>query len=185
MTYAAELAKEVAYRMEGKKDAKPEYKGKNWEARVRIFHESYTIDPETKCWNWNNPNHAAGYGAFHIGGEVSSHRASFVIHFGGITEGLLICHSCDNPRCVNPLHLFQGSQLENMRDMIRKGRKIYVVGEANPVAKLTNEQAREIFLATGPQWTIAEKYGISRRGVGKIKQGLIWKHVTEDLRNDH
>jgi hypothetical protein len=78
------------------------------------------------CWEWQACKNEHGYGILNIGkrglGKIRAHRLSFIIHKGEIPESLLVCHRCDNPTCVNPEHLFLGTQKDNTQDMIKKGR---------------------------------------------------------------
>lgn len=76
-----------------------------------------------ECWIWTSSRHRQGYGTFSINNECNlAHRVAFELRFGKISDGLDVLHSCDNPPCVNPYHLFLGTHNDNMRDMIKKGR---------------------------------------------------------------
>src|SRR4051812_46948926 len=105
------------------------------------------IDKTDSCWLWTGQLGTAGYGKFNYGGKRwTAHRASYQIHIGDlppVEPGAKCCvlHRCDNPRCVNPNHLFLGSQADNMRDKAEKGRAIGAhSGEKHHCAKLTRAQ---------------------------------------------
>lgn len=75
------------------------------------------------CWYWKASRPGFGYGRVsHLKRWYSSHRLSWLIHFGKIPTGLFVCHHCDNPGCVNPSHLFTGTASDNMQDMVSKKR---------------------------------------------------------------
>lgn len=88
------------------------------------------VDKANGCWNWTGAISDTGYGSFTGDGgvDVSAHRFSYQLHNGPIPAGLVICHNCDNRACVNPAHLFLGTQQDNVDDMMKKGR--YVSGQA-------------------------------------------------------
>jgi hypothetical protein len=83
--------------------------------------------PADRCWPWTGAGRGNGYGHVHRSGRGATttlaHRLSWEIHHGPIPEGLFVLHRCDNPRCVNPAHLFLGTQKTNIHDMIGKGRR--------------------------------------------------------------
>lgn len=94
---------------------------------ISLF-ESMKLDERTGCWNWTGPKRRKGYGAITFGGKVHSvHRVAAWVWKGfDLKSKLFVCHSCDNPSCYNPKHLFVGTARENNLDCIQKGRNPYV-----------------------------------------------------------
>jgi hypothetical protein len=86
--------------------------------------ENYAAVPEAGCWLWLGGWNTEGYGKVSKHGKmvVQAHRMFYEIHKGPIPSGMLVCHKCDTPSCVNPEHLFLGNHVENALDMVRKGR---------------------------------------------------------------
>lgn len=112
-----------------------------------------------KCWNWTGGTNKAGYGRISVKPKVFlAHRVSYEIHKGKIRKGLFVLHSCDNPKCVNPKHLWLGTYQDNCDDMYKKGRA--VLGEDRSQAKLTNEQANQIRM-------LYKTWGYSHRKLAK------------------
>lgn len=136
---------------------------------------------DDKCWTWTGCKRA-GYGVIGSNGRVqSTHRVSWILHYGEIPVGLFVCHTCDNPACVNPHHLFLGTHYDNMLDMKLKGRAVYVRGQRVGGHKLTEQQVLEIkaLLNEGhmSQRKIGRLYGVSGRTISYINAGKKWKHI--------
>jgi hypothetical protein len=90
---------------------------------VRFWRFVDKSNGEDSCWTWNGSRTRDGYGHFGINRKtVVAHRFSWALSFGSIPDGSIVCHKCDTPSCVNPLHLFIGTDLDNARDRERKGR---------------------------------------------------------------
>ena len=114
------------------------------------------------------------------GKTMKAHRVSFEIHYGPIPNGMAVLHACDNTSCVNPIHLFLGTQADNVKDMVAKGRARTTprYGEDNPMARLTWEKVRQIrtLAATGlKQSRIAKKFGASPMAISRVVRNLSWK----------
>lgn len=137
------------------------------------------INPETGCIEWTGALMHQGYGHINWRGKVHrTHRLSYAAVNGDIPEGMFVCHKCDNPKCMNPEHLFLGTRSDNLADMVQKKRS--TIGERNPMSKVNaaTVQAIRIWGQTGMfHKKIAEKFGITREAVGLILRGERWKYV--------
>jgi len=136
-----------------------------------------------ECWEWRGAKRQ-GYGAIskgaHGNGVLDAHRVSWKLANGSIPAGKFVCHHCDNRSCVNPSHLFLGTQADNMHDMIKKGRSTH--GERHKGAKLTEQDVHEIrqMLSRGiPVSVIAKKYGVARSTISRISTGETWGWLKE------
>ena len=145
------------------------------------------LEPD-ECWIWIGRISNTGYGNISKGrgyeGVVSAHRLSFTIHKGNIPAGLIVMHSCDNRRCVNPLHLFLGTHKTNAEDCISKGRfKAPSKGSKHPRSILTEEQAKkakDLSGQYGAQKALAKEYGVHQTTISAIMRNKNWKHIGEE-----
>jgi hypothetical protein len=147
------------------------------------------IERTDACWNWTGIKWQSGYGDFRTYKDnksisTSAHRYSWELHFGEIPEGMYVLHKCDNRGCVNPEHLFLGTQKENIQDMVNKGRAPInaLRGTESPKAKLTADQVREIRkLYENPTYgfrKIAKMFGVSKHSISLIVKKESYKDVT-------
>lgn len=143
-------------------------------------------EPNSGCWLWLGAVNEKGYGRISIGSRrggtarmLSAHRVAYSAYSReAIPDGLNVCHQCDNPSCINPGHLFLGTQAENVSDMYGKGRARPSSGEAHHNAKITQAIANEIrrLRATGlTRRKIEIALGLSRGVVENVVAGKTWK----------
>ncbi len=141
---------------------------------VARFHSFVMPEPMSGCWLWAG-NGTDRYGTLKVHGKrTAAHRYSWMLHHGPIARGLNVCHKCDVTFCVNPSHLFLGTQKANHDDMVNKGRRAPFSGARNGRAKLTAEQAAQIRNDPRTYKQIAAEYGVSFGQVGQIKRGACW-----------
>lgn len=139
------------------------------------FDRHWLEDKKTGCWNWQRAVIANGYGHLQTDtGLMYAHRFSWQKTNGTIPAGMQVLHCCDNRKCVNPAHLFLGTNADNVRDMLSKKRHRY--GERHPNASLTNDQVSEIrkLRGTVPLHLIGKKFGVSASTVCDILNGKRW-----------
>jgi hypothetical protein len=134
----------------------------------------------TDCWYFAGSRDAIGYGRIPALGENKAHRVSWRIFRGQIPQGMRVLHRCDVRNCVNPEHLFLGTQADNVRDMMEKKRHRVVpqFGESNPMARLTREEVgaiREMVAAGSLQIEACRRFNVSPMTVSRIVRGQAWK----------
>ncbi len=142
-----------------------------------LFDGSKTHD--SGCIVWQKRCSNRGYGEIsYLGNKSLTHRVMYELINGPVPEGKCVCHTCDNPSCINPKHLFLGTQSDNMKDCVKKGRCYNPKGEEHVSAKLTEEQARKIKSSPLLTSILAKDYGVSVGTIRSIKRGTTWKHLS-------
>ena len=156
--------------------------------RIREIAGAFQLGDE--CWNWpKSHNPQTGYGQLSHWKDGkrtlhTAHRESYKAFNGPITGRLMVLHKCDNRSCFNPAHLFLGTQVDNMQDMISKGRQgsaDWMVGELHHRSKLTEEKVRFIRSSGLGIKELSDKLGISRSAIFAAKTGRTWRHVDHSL----
>lgn len=151
------------------------------------FHRKYRVMP-SGCWHWTDAPDRYGYGRLQIKKRaVKAHRISYALHNGDLPADRLVCHSCDNPICVNPAHLFLGTDFDNRQDAKVKGRIPAKPGAPNPGetngrAKLTDAIVRDLLDRHGRSEiksaaAEARALGVNPCIVQGILRGTKWKHI--------
>lgn len=153
---------------------------------ARDFNTRYTIT-ESGCWEWNDSTDSGGYGHLQVNKKYwKAHRYSYFLINGEFDWTLLVCHTCDNPPCVNPDHLFLGTHLDNNLDCVRKGRHRSTypirsnIGEINNRSKLKEYDVIEIRkrASSGEKLvSIAKDYSVTPETIGDVCRRKTWVHV--------
>lgn len=163
------------------------------EKTVRLFWEK--VQKTDTCWIWTASKRYKGYGAFcwkdgttYLNGRA--HRFAYQLLVGPIPDGMFVLHKCDVPACVNPEHLFLGTNQDNVDDMMRKGRHVsggtygpgnYKRGTEHWRSKLTPDDVREmrrLYSSGGATLSqLARKYGVNSSCISKVVNKDRWSHV--------
>ena len=145
------------------------------------FYDLCIPEPNSGCWLWlGNVSKKTGYAGFATGDArkfMSGHRYSWELHFGAIPPGKVVCHTCDIRCCVNPEHLFLGTQDDNVQDMRRKGRARYAHGEAHVNALLNEEAVRLIRSNDTSPYALAKIFNVAPTTIISVRRRDSWKHV--------
>ena len=171
------------------------------ERASKRFWEKVDRSAGSGCWHWLAAQDRCGYGKFYIGTDGDgkdvmgyAHRVVWELVYGAIPEGAEVLHRCDNPLCVNPRHLFLGTQKDNVRDMIEKGRENFgpgrmeierhpeyrARGEHHPRAKLTEDAVREIRreVARGVrQCEVVKRFRVGHSTISDIVRRKTWRYL--------
>lgn len=159
----------------------------------RFWSKINKLGPD-ECWLWTGATQGFGYGVLNscVNNKlVRAHRLSWNIHNGDIPANMFVCHKCDNPLCVNPKHLFIGSNTDNVHDMWKKGRASppprngsippLHLGENHPNSKLTGAKVLEIRKLSrdginGRQ--LASLFKITPAQISNILRNKQWRHIS-------
>lgn len=160
-----------------------------------------------ECWEWLATRSPRGYGTFHLPRQgsrtvktIGAHRQALSLALGRpIRPGMYACHRCDNPGCVNPNHLFEGTPAENTADMIQKERRVepavhnrlrgddhpsrtkpecLLRGEEHPNSVLNEEAVLDIRRSPDAGVVLAKRYGVSTVTVSRIRRRISWRQVA-------
>jgi len=151
---------------------------------IERFWEKVDKRGPDECWPWMGSKLVSGgYGRIFDGESkmLRAHRLSWEIAHGKpVPEGMHVCHTCDNPVCVNPNHLFIGTIADNNADMVEKGRQ--AKGESLPQSKVTEQDVRDIRRLYEEGWSqgaLGRRYDITQPTVYDIVHRISWKHVED------
>ncbi len=131
------------------------------------------------CWEWQGYKHTSGYGAIMFGAKAwVASRLSWTVFRSSIPTGMLVCHTCDNPPCINPAHLWLGTYKQNSDDKISKKRDFH---PSRP--RVLSEQKVRAILAeplTVSNLKLSKKYKMCNSAIGRVRSNKIWKHIQRD-----
>jgi len=141
---------------------------------TKRFWDYVDMKSEDECWEWTGSKTSAGYGLIYWENELKySHRVSLELDGRPVPDKWHACHTCDNPPCVNPKHLFPGTPHDNVKDKVKKGRHTF--GENHPNSKLSDTEVLEIRkLASEGVWQsdLARTYKVHPGHISTIVAGL-------------
>ena len=130
------------------------------------------------CWEYSGTISSYGYGQFyHRGKTIRAHRAVYEIYNGKIPVDLIVCHTCDNRKCINPEHLYAGTYANNYQDAKDRQRINPPYGESHHAAQLTKSDVQKIRNSNLSQRQLAARYGVAQTTISEVKRGLTWKTI--------
>lgn len=137
-----------------------------------VLPDTYEVNQETGCWLWTGYITDNGYGRI---SDQFAHRLSYAAHYGDIPDGMHVLHKCDVKPCVNPSHLFLGTNNDNVADRVAKDRSARGMGHG--LAKLTKFKVLAIRESNRTQKQLARIYGVDQTSIGNILRRKTWSHV--------
>jgi hypothetical protein len=147
-------------------------------SRELLFLNKISPEPNSGCWLWTAAVDQFGYGLFGVGGSgknTRAHRWAYEYYKGKIPPKMKACHTCDVPSCVNPDHLFIGTDADNIRDRNKKNRTAKGVKIGNSVIK--PEQVSLIRSSALSERSLAKELKVSRGTINAIRSGRTWSHI--------
>ncbi len=160
------------------------FKDEVQEKDIERFYKYVDKRADDECWEWQGTLDYHGYGVYSLKRVLyKAHRASLFFSGNDVPSHLHCCHTCDNPRCVNPNHLWMGTVQDNMRDRQNKGRTRtgHLHGEDNTGAKLTEEAV--LFIRANydgkeySQTKLAKMFGVCKTNIRNVLNRKSWKHI--------
>jgi len=143
--------------------------------------DNVRVDEQTGCWDWLKFKDRNKYGHIKVLGKSELvHRVAYQTLVGDIPSGMFVCHRCDNPSCLNPEHLFIGTNQDNIDDKVAKNRQSKIgqqKGSKHSLAKLTEKDIVDIRISTLSQNKLALLYGMTQSSISQIQNKITWSHV--------
>lgn len=147
------------------------------ERQIKNFWAKVKVGKPDECWEWQANKQR--YGRLRLNDKNPlAHRVSWLIHFGEIPQGMCVLHKCDNPPCVNPNHLWLGTQDDNMKDMANKGKRKGIPTHIK-LSKKDREQIKILYWINSlTQEKIAKLFGVSNGTIAHLLSGISWRDVS-------
>jgi hypothetical protein len=161
-----------------------------------VCHFNHCVIKSNGCWDWKRKGNTHGYirVTFADDRRILAHRFSYELFIGHVPDSLFVLHTCDNPRCTNPKHLFLGTHKDNTQDCLKKGRfkqppisyfkvnpSVIPRGVEHHSAKLSESEVKYIFKSKQKAGILGIQFGVRRQVIWMIRTKRIWKHITNKM----